>query len=140
MKSAKIIKKLLKIAPDVFGNSKVLFAYLYGSVAVGQSHQFSDLDISIYAPQMPVREMLDLEMALALDIDKKLKGGPLSDVRIINTLPLALAGKIITEGILIYCRDDNARIEYETSTRSAYFDFLPVIHNYQRIYLGLARK
>ena len=131
MKSDKIIKKLLKIAPDVFSDSKVLFAYLYGSIAVDQSHPFSD----IYAPQMPLREMFDLEMALALDIDRKLKGSPLSDVRIMNTLPLVLAGKIITEGTLIYCRDDNARIEYETSIRSAYFDFLPVIHNYQRTYL-----
>jgi len=135
MKNDKIIKKLLKIAPDVFGNSKVLFAYLYGSIAVDQSHPFSDLDISIYAPQIPLRESLDLEMALALAIDRKLKGSPLSDVRIMNTLPLVLAGKIITEGTLIYCRDDNARIEYETSIRSAYFDFLPVIRNYQRTYL-----
>ena len=110
-------------------------AYLYGSIAVDQSHSFSDLDISIYAPQMSLRERLDLEMALALEIDRKLRGSPLSDIRIINTLPLVLAGKIITEGVLIYCRDDNARIEYETSIRSAYFDFLPVIQNYQRTYL-----
>ena len=46
-----------------------------------------------------------------------------------------LAGKIITGGILIYCRDDDARVEYETSIRNAYFDFLPVIHNYQKTYL-----
>ncbi len=74
-------------------------------------------------------------MALALKIDKKLKQGPASDVRIINSLPLAVAGKIITEGVLIYCRDDKARVDYETVIRSAYFDFLPFIHNYQRTYL-----
>ena len=74
-------------------------------------------------------------MALALKIDKKLKQCPASDVRIINSLPLAVAGKIITEGVLIYCRDDNARVDYETAIRSAYFDFLPFIHNYQRTYL-----
>ena len=84
---------------------------------------------------MPLRESLDLEMSLALEIDRKLKGSPPSDVRIMNTLPLVLAVKIITEGTLIYCQDDNARIKYETSIRSAYFDFLPVIHNYQRTYL-----
>ena len=74
-------------------------------------------------------------MALALEIDKKLKQGPASDVRILNSLPLAVAGQIITEGILIYCRDDEARIDYETIIRSAYFDFLPFIHTYQRTYL-----
>jgi hypothetical protein len=78
---------------------------------------------------------MDLELILALEIDKKLKQGPASDVRIINSLPLTVAGKIITEGLLIYCRDDEARIDYETIIRSAYFDFLPFIHNYQRTYL-----
>jgi len=93
------------------------------------------LDIGIYVPHLSQREKLDLEMTLALEIDKKLKQGPASDVRIINSLPLAVAGKIITEGLLIYCRDDEARIDYETILRSAYFDFLPFIHNYQRTYL-----
>ena len=74
-------------------------------------------------------------MTLALEIDKKLKQGPASDVRIMNSLPLAVAGKIITEGAIVYCRDDKARVDYETIIRCAYFDFLPFIHNYQRKYL-----
>ena len=74
-------------------------------------------------------------MTLALEIDKKFKQGPASDVRIINSLPLAVAGMAFTEGLLIYCRDDKARVDYETITRCAYFDFLPFIHNYQRTYL-----
>jgi hypothetical protein len=73
-------------------------------------------------------------MALAFEIDQRLCNGPSSDVRIMNSLPLAIAGKIVTEGALIYCLDDNARIEYETRIRKAYFDFLPVIRNYQRMY------
>jgi predicted nucleotidyltransferase len=135
MKQAEIKKNILKIATDVFRDTQVLFAYLYGSYAVNQAHQFSDLDIGIYVPRLSRREKLNLEMTLALKIDKKLKQGPASDVRIINSFPLAVAGKIITEGVLIYCRDDKARVDYETAIRSAYFDFLPFIHNYQRTYL-----
>jgi hypothetical protein len=70
-------------------------------------------------------------MTLALEIDKKLKQGPASDVRIINSLALTVAGKIITEGVLIYCHDDEARIDYETIIRSAYLVFYPsstIIH------------
>jgi hypothetical protein len=74
-------------------------------------------------------------MTLALEIDKKHKQVPASDVRIMNSLPLAAAGKILTDGVLIYCRDDKARVDYETIVRCAYFDFLPFIHNYQRTYL-----
>ena len=135
MKSAEIKKNILNIATGVFRNTQVLFAYLYGSYAVGQAHPFSDLDIGIYVPLLSQREKLDLEMTLALEIDKKLKHAPASDVRIINSLPLAVAGQIISEGVLIYCRDDETRIDYETIIRSAYFDFLPFIHNYQRTYL-----
>ena len=135
MKSSEIKKNILKIATDVFRDPRVLFAYLYGSYAVDQAHPFSDLDIAIYAPRLSQREKLDLEMALALEIDKKLKQGPASDVRIMNSLPLAVVGKIITEGVLIYCHDDKARVDYETAIRSAYFDFLPFIHNYHKTYL-----
>jgi predicted nucleotidyltransferase len=135
MKSAEIKKNIFKMATAVFRDTQVLFAYLYGSYAIDQAHPFSDLDIGIYAPRLSQREMLNLEMALALEIDKKLKKGPASDVRIMNSLPLAVAGKIITEGILIYCQDDIARVDYETVIRSAYFDFLPFIHNYHRTYL-----
>ena len=135
MKHTEIKENISNIAIDVFRDTQVLFAYLYGSYAVDQGHPFSDLDIGIYVPRLSQREKLDLEMTLALEIDKKLKQGPASDVRIMNSLPLAVAGKIITEGLLIYCRDDEARIDYETMIRCAYFDFLPFIHNYQRTYL-----
>jgi predicted nucleotidyltransferase len=36
------------IATDVFRDTQVLFAYLYGIYAVDQAHRFSDLDIGIY--------------------------------------------------------------------------------------------
>ena len=74
-------------------------------------------------------------MTLALEIDKKLKQGPASDVRILNSFSLAVAGKIITDGVLNYCCDDKAPVDYETIIRCAHFDFLPFIHNYQRTYL-----
>lgn len=57
-------------------------------------------------------------MTLGLAIDKKLEKRPASDVRTMNSLPLAVAGEIImdsqliTDGQLIYCRDDQTRIEY----------------------------
>ncbi len=134
MKDSAIRQKILKIAPNIFESVPVLFAYLYGSVAVDQAHPFSDLDVAVYVPPLSVREKMELEMSLSLEIDEKLKDAPPSDVRVMNEFPLAIAGQVVTYGILIYCRDDNARIDYETSIRKAYFDFLPVIEHYQRSY------
>jgi len=74
-------------------------------------------------------------MDLALRIDSILSNEPPSDVRIINHLPIAVAGQIISEGILIYSIDEYVRIEYESFIRRLYFDFMPFIKHYQQEYL-----
>jgi len=136
MTSQEIKKKLCRITPYVFRCAPVLFAYLYGSVAVDQAHPFSDLDIAIYVtPDLSIKDSLSLEMSLSLEIDKHIVNGPPSDIRIMNRLPLSVAGQIVTDGTLVYCSNDNARIDYETSIRCAYFDFLPAIYNFQKEYL-----
>ena len=129
------IRRLLKLAPDIFGKYPVAFAYLYGSYATGQAHRFSDLDIAIYLEQMPRRRKLRLELSLALEIDEKLGPEVSSEVRTINGLPLIVTANIITEGILLYSKNETLRVDFETSVRSAYFDFLPVIHAYQRAFV-----
>ena len=135
MKSDQIKKNLLKVATVVFRDTPVLFAYLYGSYAVDQAHLFSDLDIGIYVEKISRSQYLELELSLALEIDEKLGSGVASEVRIMNALPHIVIGSIITEGILIFSRNDIIRVDFETSVRSAYFDFLPVIRRYQSMYL-----
>lgn len=130
-----IKQRLIKHADSFFSSAPVLFAYLYGSYAMDQVHPFSDLDIAIYlGSSLTPRDTMRLEMNLSLEIDKMFPGGPLSDVRSINHMPLTVAGKVVTDGALIYCIGDNQRVDYETRVRRSYFDFLPFIHNYQRMY------
>ena len=131
----KIRSTLLLVAPKIFDKHAVLFAYFFGSYARGSVHPFSDLDIGIYVEEMSLREYLKLELSLSLEIDEKLGHDVASDVRIINNLPLVLKGKIITEGFLIYSRNEILRVNFETSVRIAYFDFLPVLRNYQSAYV-----
>ena len=66
MKDTEIKRNIFNIATDVFRDTQVLFAYLYGSYAVDQAHPFSDLDIGIYVPRLSQREKLDLEMTLGI--------------------------------------------------------------------------
>ena len=127
--------KIKEIASEIFSGTQVLFAYLYGSYAVDLDHPFSDLDIGIYVEEAMSDKYLELELSLSLIIDKKLWNIVESEVRIINLLPLIIKGKIITEGILIYSRDEIRRIEFEIQTLKAYFDFLPIINEYHRIYM-----
>jgi|GEM_PF-4997225 len=66
MKQAEIKKNIFEIAGDVFKDTLVLFARLYGGYAVDLAHPFSDLDIGIYVAESSQKEMLNLEMSLAL--------------------------------------------------------------------------
>jgi predicted nucleotidyltransferase len=131
--------KLKKMATGIFSGTPVLFAYFYGSRAVGLGHPFSDLDIGIFVEEIPPDTGLKLELSIALEIDKELGHVLESDVRIINDLPLTVKGKIVTEGILIYSRQEERRVEFETWVRNAYFDFLPVIAAYQLTYREMER-
>lgn len=131
-----IHKKLTDISSTVFRETSVLFAYLYGSIAADQPHPSSDLDIAVFVDNISPKEGLQLELELGLKIDEALQIGFLSDVRILNFLPILIAGKIITEGRLFYCADDEKRVDYETRTRSAYFDFHQFILRYQNEYMS----
>jgi len=115
----KIKNSLFAIAPGIFSKHPVLFAYLYGSYATGVVHPFSDLDIGIYIDKVPDSKHLELELSLSLEIDANIESGVASEVRIINNLPLVILGKTITEGALIYSRDEIIRVDFETSVRSA---------------------
>ena len=131
----KIKSSLVTVVPEIFSGHPILFAYLYGSYARGFVHPFSDLDIAIYIDKTPCDEYLELELSLSLEIDKKIGNGVTSEVRIMNTLPLVITGAIITEGVLIFSRNETIRVDFETSIRNAYFDFLPIIRMQQSAYV-----
>ena len=134
----KIKESIIRLAPQIIKSHPVLFAYLYGSFATGYVHPFSDIDIAIYTGKVSPAKSLELELLLSLKFDEKLDCKAKSEVRIINNLPLVIKGQIISDGFLIYSANEVERVDFETRVRSAYFDFLPVIQNYQRVYLEKA--
>ena len=129
-----IKEALLCKASELFKNQPVLFAYLFGSYTTGLVHPFSDIDIAIYVEDHALQNSLEIELSMSLQIDQKLNCRAKSEVRIINNLPLTVTGKIVTEGIRIYSADEIERVNFETYVLSAYFDFRPVIEEYQRTY------
>jgi uncharacterized protein len=126
--------KLLNLAPALFKETPVSFAYLYGSYAKGKPHSFSDLDIGIYVEGLSLKACLNLELSLSLQLDELLEHSISAEIRVLNHLPLPVKGKILTDGQLIYSRDEKKRIQFETYARLAYFDFLPAIKQYQDAY------
>jgi predicted nucleotidyltransferase len=112
----------------VFSKYPVALVYLFGSAARGQTTPLSDIDIALILIEGQIddkdRLMFELEvedeLASRCDISN-------ADVRVINKAPIVIRGKVVTEGVLLFSRDEEMRVEFETRTRSEYFDFLPVI-------------
>ena len=131
-----LLKTLKEKSGKVFHPSPVLFAYLFGSCARGESLPQSDIDIAVFVRRdLLQKDYSELEINLSIELDT-LGLGAETEVRVINRLPLLMRGEILTEGHLIYCRDDSTRVEFETITRDEYFDFLPLHYQYQRAYFN----
>ncbi len=135
MNAQEIKDTVIRESPEILGKFPVLFAYLYGGCAKKVVHPFSDVDIGIYIKEFSEGKQLALELGVSLEFDEVFAGKAQSDLRVINGLPLPFLGQIVTEGVLVYCIDDRARIDFETSVRMVYFDFLPVIKMHQKAYL-----
>ena len=123
-----IIKKRREKLPVIFADHPVMMAYLFGSVVDGYARPSSDVDIAlVLSPDFKssAYERMLLEFEIASQIEKTC-GIKQADMRTINQAPLTVRGSILTEGVLLFSRDEVFRVDYEVYTRSRYFDFQPV--------------
>ncbi len=139
-----VIQVLREKAEAIFAPLPVDAAYIYGSVATGQVHPFSDLDVALLLEEEAMRrlspyERLRLEAEVELRI-ADLTGMDFADVRIINDAPIAWRGTVISEGVCIYSRNESHRIEFETRSRKEYFDFRPVLEMLHRASMARLRE
>jgi predicted nucleotidyltransferase len=117
----------------------VSIAYLYGSFLDETFHQNSDIDIALVLKKPPEKLVLfQMEMKIADLLDQKFKIP--FDVRTINDAPLKVKGEIITHGKLIFCADEEFRIDFETYVRSRYFDYLPALQSMREVFLDSVKS
>ena len=123
------ITQLRTKMPEILAKQPVMLAYLYGSVVDGNMLPSSDVDIGlVFDPkcELSAYDRTEIEFLIAADVERSCNIRE-ADVRSIDSAPLAVRGGVITEGVLLYSRDEEFRVEYEVHTRKRYFDFLPVI-------------
>ena len=117
-----VIGRVLSASPEIAA------AYAFGSRIGGRPLPSSDLDLAfvarrdadlaadpLLAERLTARIAAELESSLEID-------GLLAD-----RLPLNVRGRVVTEGLLLYEAEPERRVDFETSTRRLYFDFLPFI-------------
>jgi predicted nucleotidyltransferase len=133
---AAIVDRLRSVLPAILQMRPVVAAYLYGSVADGHVLPDSDIDIALVllpGHNLTAYDRVALELDVAAEIEDACDMREV-DVRIINDAPLVIQGTVLSDGIRVYSRDEDLRVEYEVFARKHYFDFLPVARMIQRTY------
>ncbi len=111
----------------------VAFAYVFGSVAKGQTHKDSDLDIALgFSENISDELLLDIQAAInkALPIaTNKL------DIQNFTELPLIVRFRIIRDGRLLYLKDPKIQHQMALQTANFYHDEYPVLQKFNNLFL-----
>lgn len=111
----------------------ILFAYLHGSFL---QNEFRDIDIGIYTEKNLSKKN---QLSYELSFEEKLQHSIFHpvDVRILNNAPLSFSFSVIKNGIVLFCKDEDKRIDFETRIFTKYHDFDFYRERYRREALGI---
>ncbi|TEB05679.1 hypothetical protein Psch_02720 [Pelotomaculum schinkii] len=125
------IKYVLTSIPEI------IFAYVHGSFVEQQS--FRDIDVAVYLKEENLNELvINYEIELEIKLEEKLNY-PV-DVRVLNFAPLSFQYHTIKSGVLLFEKDEDRRVEFQTKTLDFYFDFAPFRKQYLKEVLGFGDK
>jgi predicted nucleotidyltransferase len=90
----------------------VVFAYLYGSRAQGGARPDSDVDVGVLLdPGVTAPESLASRAADALTTRSRVGG---IEVTVLNDAPIRFLGRVLRSRVVLYSRDEPARVEFES--------------------------
>lgn len=121
-----------KVAVTSF--SEIELAYWFGSRAQGKGTPLSDWDFAVkYNKEMTWKEQLNIRSTIAdcLETDAV-------DLVDWDQAPLSLRYAIVQDGVLLLSRDESLRVDFETDTRSRYWDFEGYRREYQEAFFQRA--
>jgi len=111
--------------------TEVVAAYLFGSVAAGTAHKFSDVDVALLLTEPAEAWAITLE-AMG---EAEAAFGRRADVVIINQAGLVFGFQILKTGRVFFERDKAARCDFEMLLRSQYYDYQPYLAYQQAEFL-----
>lgn len=127
------LEDLIDVAARAFAETPIFLAYAYGSRVWGTSRPGSDVDVGYYLASPNAMERLPLADELRL-------AGRLSDamrlevdLRCLAPAPLSLRGRVLEEGVRIFCSDEVARVNLERDLLGMYHDYKPRLEQMRRL-------
>ena len=117
--------KIPKINKEIFKKHNVKLAYLFGSQAKGNAAKTSDFDIAVLFKEPPtdplaLRETMDLSSALYEYFPTKI------DIVSLHYAPLVLKYEVVAHSRVLYCENENERIDFEVAVTKEYIDEEPI--------------
>ncbi len=119
------LKKVFSEHPEI------LVAYLFGSLAKGEANEKSDVDIGILVSKNFKPDRF-YEVKIAEEIEKEV-GLRRVEVVILNDKPVSFLNQVLRYGKLIFCRDDKARVSFETIVTKKFIDLKPYFEEYNKM-------
>lgn len=115
---------LIARCADLFAvEPHVVVAYLFGSYARDQAGALSDVDIAVLLDDMVAEaDYFDERLRLMGAVTDALKFDDV-DVVVLNQTPLALAYRVLRDGVILACRDRDRRVQYTAYIVSRHLDF-----------------
>jgi predicted nucleotidyltransferase len=89
----------------------------------GTPHAGSDLDIAYYADSGGESDFEQFERGLAIEAELCKRTGLNVDLRDMRRAPLELRGRVMVEGVRIYCSDRVKQVNLERDTLGRYQDY-----------------
>lgn len=118
----------------------VLLAYLYGSYARGTAGPLSDVDVAVLLEGEPdTRERFLARLDVTGAVMEVLERDDV-DVAVLNEAPLALAFRVIHDGVLLHARSPALRRDYTARITIEYLDFQPCLALWERAVFERARR
>ena len=107
----------------------VLFAYLFGSAAIGLSHPYSDLDIACYVREGNEEYYHKKDRELTDNIPDMVCGRKV-DLHLLNKMPMLLMFEVVRYGKELIVKSQPAKVEFETHILHRYFEMKPLLSLY----------
>ncbi|MEA3355929.1 MAG: nucleotidyltransferase domain-containing protein [Candidatus Bipolaricaulota bacterium] len=128
MTGAETIRK--KIEPYFAQRKEVLLAYLFGSVAQGRANRLSDIDIALLVDEkeserLNTKQPYGYKATVIADLMGLLQTNEI-DLILLHEAPPLLTNEVISEGSLLFCRDENVRVAFEVTAKHKYIDTKPL--------------
>lgn len=115
-----IRSRISNAAAYLSAHPKMVFAYLFGSMARNTVSPLSDVDIAVYLSDVSDLEEERLEISGRLAV---ILGTDEIDLVILNTAPLPLRARIVRDRTVLTDKNPSQRYEFESLVLREYFDF-----------------